>query len=173
MTPRLNFGWLPLKRGLLCFGMVLTLAVTIFTDTSSIVERRVLVSILQSRALCSHWFLCSCLPFRPCRFQSSLPLPCCGHRRIAAGVAETLSHLYQPSELRCTCWFVFCAATSFVASIARLELLRLLVSAAKDLTFPTVLSMLVKQHVFSSSSSSACKHCTINSRSFATVVRLS
>ena len=78
------------------------------------------------------------------------------HRRFASGAAETPSHLSLPSELRgASGLFSVQRPPSLPRSRVRLygsimlpiglpELLRLLVPAAKDLTFPTVVSMLVK-----------------------------
>ena len=91
-TPRLNLGWLLLKQGPLCVGVVSTLVVTIATGTSSIVERA--CSTSRNPVICFgtdfsvFFFRCG----RVC-FKSYLPRPHCEHRRLAGSAAETLPHL--------------------------------------------------------------------------------
>ena len=91
VTPRLNFGWLRRKRGLLF--VVLTLVVTIATDASSIVERS---SESRSRALCGHGFL-ACLI---CCGRARLSLLCLGHIVSIIGLLLVLRRHRAPKTDR-------------------------------------------------------------------------
>ena len=86
------------KRTSLYVEVVLTLVVTIFTDTASIVDQADLLFVILVRDSSSF----SLLLLWPCKFKSSSPRPHREHRRFAASIASTLSPLNQPSGLRCT-----------------------------------------------------------------------
>ena len=162
MTPRLNFGWLRLKHGLLYMVVVLTFAV-IAPDTASIVDH----DLLDGFTICLQDFLFVVILVRdspsfssllqsPCKFQSSSP----GHIVSIVGLLPILLRhvlafvnlldfvvrvgcLLRCDFLRCLDRaFGFC---SMLFVVSPLKLPGLLMSIAKDLIFFTVFSMLVKR----------------------------
>ena len=87
--------------------VVLTLVVTIFTDTASIVDQADLLFVVILVRDSSSFSL---LLLWPCKFKSSSPRPHREHSRLATSAAATLSRLYQSS--------VFCASIARLASAA-------------------------------------------------------